>query len=273
MLRRLFYSFPPYVRFLVRRLYFLPYDLFHKNESICPPRGLIYTGSGDFIRQGLQWKDFFILHGFKPNDTFLDIGSGIGRIALGIKDYLHGDYDGFDAIRYGVEWCKKNISSKYANFKFQYIPLYNDLYNSEGIRAAEFVFPYDHHLFDFACAISVFTHLLPDETKQYFAQLGRVLKPSGIAVLTFFVLDAESESKMNESGNDFTFRYKIDDRYSLMNVKVKSANVAYSRKYIMSLLTENNLELIHDDPGSWCGRKNDNELAFQDIWVVKSIKK
>jgi ubiquinone/menaquinone biosynthesis C-methylase UbiE len=42
----------------------------------------------------------------KPDDRVLDVGCGIGRVALHFARFLgeHGRYDGFDAVRVGVDW-------------------------------------------------------------------------------------------------------------------------------------------------------------------------
>ncbi|MBK6391468.1 MAG: class I SAM-dependent methyltransferase [Saprospiraceae bacterium] len=84
------------------------------------------------------------------------------------------------------EWTGvKNITSRNTNFGFQYIDLYNDLYKAKGRSAASFEFPFTQESFDFICAISVFTHMLPDEVENYVRQIALVLKPQGKAVMTF----------------------------------------------------------------------------------------
>jgi hypothetical protein len=129
MMRQIFYSLPPSFRFLARRLRYFPIDVFEnlsgKRPNMTPPRGYIYTGSGDFVKGGEKWLQFFIKKGLKPEQQFLDIGSGIGRIARPLTGFLmrSGRYEGFDAVKLGVDWCEKNISKPYPHFRFQYIPL------------------------------------------------------------------------------------------------------------------------------------------------------
>ena len=43
--------------------------------------------------------------------------------------------------------------------------------------------------FDVIYAASLFTHLLPDETRNYFCETRRVLKPTGRCLFSFFHLD------------------------------------------------------------------------------------
>ncbi|QLH29633.1 MAG: class I SAM-dependent methyltransferase [Candidatus Parvibacillus calidus] len=152
-----------------------------------PPSGLIYTGRGDFIRAGKYWLERFIREGgLKPEDSVLDIGSGIGRMAVPMTKYLtSGRYEGFDAVRQGVDWCKSNIQRKYPNFNFIYADLDNDLYKSKGFNAAEYRFDYPDENFDFAISISVFTHMLKDEIINYLRETSRVLKKGGVLFATF----------------------------------------------------------------------------------------
>lgn len=130
--RELFYKLNPYLRFLARRLYYFPSDLFNsltrKRNSMEPPKGLIYTGYGDFIKHGeLHLKYLCEFANLKPEHHVLDIGSGIGRSAVALTKFINsrGSFEGFDVIKIGVDWCKRKITSRYPNFKFQYIDLKN----------------------------------------------------------------------------------------------------------------------------------------------------
>ena len=269
MMRKLFYQLSPLFRFLVRYVVYLPVDLIlGRKNKILPPRRLIYTGRGDFEKQGMEWLDFFIRDaGLTSNSSVLDIGSGIGRIAIPMMNMLEGPYEGFDVVKTGVDWCRKNISSRKPNFRFQFVDLHNDLYKRKGRNAADYHFPYEKKSFDFICAISIFTHLLPEETENYFRQITRVIKPGGCAVFTFFLLDEETHRLMVKNKNGLQFLYPFG-HYSLLNLGVRSANVAYQRKYIHKLVEESNLKIIKEIKGSWCGRKKNHYLDFQDILVL-----
>jgi SAM-dependent methyltransferase len=269
VLRKIYYALPPKLRFLARKIFYTPIDLLNP-KSDAPPQGLIYTGSGDFIKQGNAWRRFFIeFADLQKDHHFLDIGSGIGRIALPLTTYLTGKYFGFEAMKDGVNWCQKNISSKYPNFTFEYVPLYNDLYNSTGINAAEYLFDYAANFFDVACSISVFTHMLPAEVDNYIKQTQQVLKPGGRLVATFFILDEESESLQKANDSNFTFDHHFE-HYALMSKKVKAANVAFQRTYLNQLFDQYGLEIIHEIKGAWCGREKQHEVGFQDVLVLRN---
>jgi len=265
MLRRIFYRLPPAARFLLRRLWYLPSDVLTKRLEMTPPRGLIYTGRGDFVKQGEEWLAFFISQGLRPEQHFLDIGSGIGRIARALTSYLNGRYEGFDVVKMGVSWCEKNISSRFPHFRFQYVELYNDLYRFSGDSAENFQFPYESDMFDFACAISVFTHLLPTETENYLKQVSQVLKKEGRLVATFFILPEASDFKKLKFHFPFNFGH-----YALMDKSVKHGNVAYNADYLFQLFTQNNFRLIQWLKGSWKGTETLScSLAFQDVVVLE----
>ena len=234
MLRKLYYAIPSSWRFWVRRLVFLPEDLMSSKKELVPPKGLIYTGRGDFLGQGKNYVELFKSYGeLKSDAKVLDIGSGIGRVSIPLTNYLNKDavYEGFDVIELGVNWCKKNITSKYPNFNFTYVPLLNDLYRDSGEDAANYSFHYPDHLFDFSCSVSVFTHMLPKEVENYFNELNRVMKSGGTVFATFFILNEENKAYMNQN-SDFNFNHKMDGYY-LMDAKVKGANVAFEENYLM----------------------------------------
>lgn len=266
MLRKLYYMLPPALRYAVRWLYYLPADLADPPPPMVPPRRLIYTGRGDFVKQGNAWLEFFKEQGLQPHHAFLDIGSGIGRIARALTSYLTGPYHGFDAVKTGVAWCQKNISRRYPNFHFSHVPLYNDLYRASGISAAAYRFPYEKETFDFACAISVFTHLLPDETKNYLQETTRVLKPGGKLVATFFLLTgAPSEQK-----SAFSFPHR-KGTYALMDANVQHANVAYETAFLLHLSEIAGFKLTTQISGSWHDGVTRHPVAFQDVMVWEKI--
>ncbi|MEZ5042090.1 MAG: class I SAM-dependent methyltransferase [Saprospiraceae bacterium] len=276
ILRRLFYALPPSLRFLTRRLYYLPADLLQQfargHSQLAPPKGLIYTGSGDFKQQGETWLNHFKeVGGLQPHHHVLDIGSGIGRIAIPLTQFLDNQarYEGFDVVKLGVQWCEKNITSKYPHFNFTYIPLDNDLYRSRGLNSANFRFPYEDNAFDFIILTSVFTHMLPEEVENYLKEIHRVLRPGGTCMATFFIWNAASE-KHSPSNPSFQFPYDYH-HYRLMDDKVKSANVAYLESYLQTKIQTAGLSLDQTFYGFWSGQKKATCMDFQDVVVMRKI--
>jgi SAM-dependent methyltransferase len=270
MLRKLYYKLPVAMRYWVRKVYYFPHDLLNRRAELVPPMGLIYTGNGDFENQGKDWVLFFKQYAnLHEKSTFLDIGSGIGRIAIPLTSFLKGKYYGFDAVRQGIDWCNSKIATRYNNFHFLYVDLFNDLYKSKGIDAASFEFPYQDDQFDLGCAISVFTHMLPQEVENYLAEANRVLKKDGYLVATFFMLDDESRTLMQHH-SAFCFKYDYE-HYALMDDEVKSANVAYDFHYLTRTFAATGFSVAHYEKGYWCGRSKTSNINFQDIFVLKKI--
>ena len=269
IVRKLFYAMPPAWRFATRRLYYLPLDTWEavtgQRDGLTPPHGMIYTGSGDFRRSGEQSvANFWDFCGLQPNHSVLDIGSGIGRIALPLTRFLdkNGRYEGFDVVKKGVDWCQQHITARFPNFRFQYISLENDLYRSDGGNASSFRFPYDDGSFDFAIANSVFTHMLPDEVDNYLGELNRVLRPGGVCYLTFFLFD---EKTAWPTGFGFPHDYGY---YRLMDDVVKSANVAFEEKHLRRMTAGHGFKIQQLHFGYWRGLPKADCKDFQDIVVL-----
>ena len=275
ILRTLYYRLPTGLRFAARYLIYYPVDVFDKltgrRDNRTPPKRMIYTGGGDFVKIGNhileQLKKYSLI---TPASKVLDVGSGIGRMALPLTNYLTGgSYEGFDIIKSGIRWCQQHISSKFPNFRFTWIPLSNDLYINKGADARKFVFPYEDASFDLVIVISVFTHMLPGEVENYLKEISRVLKPGGHCYATFFILNAKTESSMSIRG-DFDFKFN-HGHYSLLDDKVKSANVAYRENYLDEIAKRNKLDVIEREFGSWSGAYSAGEDNFQDVVILKKI--
>lgn len=273
-LRKIYYILSPSLRFVVRRLFYLPVDWYDKwtgrRGDLIPPKGLVYTGGGDFVKEGKKIRDLFIeIADLKPNAAVLDIGSGIGRIAIPLTEYLNkdGHYEGFDVVKLGVEWCQKNITTRFSNFRFQYIDLDNDLYRATGQNAANFEFLYPSTTFDFSVLNSVFTHMLPAEVENYLKEISRVLKNGGQCYVTFFLLNKHAEVFL-KTDNDFDFPFDYG-HYRLMDDQVKAANVAFQETWLQDVLKSTDLEIKNIYYGYWSGRVKEDCKDFQDIVLLQ----
>jgi SAM-dependent methyltransferase len=240
-----------------------------------PPKRLNFVGSSEFKKVGDEFVKYFKKLGdLQSNDVVLDIGCGIGRIAIPLTKYLtDGELYGFDIDKRGIEWCKKNISKKFSNFHFQYVDIFNKYYNKKGrIHADKFSFPYENDKFDFIFAASVFTHMLPEQINQYLAEIKRVLKPSGKCFLTWFSIDKEAQINISKhrSNCNFIYPYKADVAfYSHKNVP--EAEIGYREGWIIEQLRKSdcceNLKIYH---GGWSNRVE--SFSYQDIFVSEKKK-
>lgn len=76
--------------------------------------------------------------------AILDIGYGIGRLATAFhRKRCNICYDGFDIVKYGVEWCTKTIPPA-EGYNFKYANVHNPFYNPLGKVSAQtykFLYP------------------------------------------------------------------------------------------------------------------------------------
>jgi len=260
---------------VIQKVYFSALDgienTLNLRDPLVPPRTQIFIGGGDFKQTGIEFKDLFIKIGdLKPNESILDIGSGIGRIAAPLTSYLskEGSYEGFDIVEHGIEWSQQNITTRHPNFRFQLANIHNDHYNPKGqYKASEYVFPFPDKKFDFAFLTSVFTHMPKLEVEHYVSEISRVLKPNGRAFVTFFLLNEESRELMKSPKSAHNIQYYVDGRY-IAYPDDPEICVGFDELFVIDLFKKNGMEAkIY--PGSWCGREK--HTSFQDIVLARKL--
>jgi SAM-dependent methyltransferase len=265
---------PPAIKPTVRRIYHLPADLLNsllgRRDPLTPPKGRVFFGGGDFNQVGEEYLRYFVeLGGLRPNERVLDVGCGIGRMAVPLTRYLdnRGSYEGLDVFPKGIAWCQENITPRYPNFRFRVADIKNKEYNPGGrFAASEYEFPYAEASFDFVLLTSVFTHLLPDEVENYLSEIERVLAPGGRCFASFFLLNEESLGLIRSGSSTIDFRHDFGG-YRIKDVQTPEAAIAFLEDYIRSLYAERKLDIaepIHY--GSWPGRRA--FLSYQDIVVA-----
>jgi SAM-dependent methyltransferase len=199
------------------------------------------------------------------NDCVLDVGSGCGRVAIPFTRYLtNGTYHGFDVTLPMVEWCQQNITGRYPNFQFQHADLANTLYTKTGGEAADYTFPYPDDAFDVVFATSVFTHLLPRSAHRYAAEIARVLRRGGRALLTFFLLNDEFREQRAAGNVTIGFPYSHGP-YSVMNEQEPERVLAYEESYAREMLTGAGLDIEGFSYGYW---RVPGGWTFQDAFLV-----
>src|SRR5688572_22089625 len=129
-----------------------------------------------------------LLVGLQSQENLLDVGCGCGSMALFLKDYLDesGHYTGVDIHQPSINWCKKKIAERHANFRFLHIDVKNLAYNPKGAhRAEDYALPFEVQTFDVILLKSVFTHMRPLEVENYIQEVSRLLKSGGRCLMTF----------------------------------------------------------------------------------------
>ncbi len=273
--RKLYYALSPVGRRRVRRLVYWPYDTYmsltRRRDPMVPPKGKIFIGSGDFVAQGRHIAAMLTdLTGMKPDMAVLDVGCGIGRAAVALTSVLSdkGRYEGFDIVRDGIDWCRERITPRHPNFRFTHVDLRNDLYNlSTEAEAADFSFPYPDGSFDRVLLTSVFTHMMPDDMCNYLNEIHRVLRPGGVCLATYFVIDGEALRQMEAGQAYFDFPHDFG-HYRLLDANVREADVAFSFEWLRSAFDNAGLSLSAFHRGTWACAPAATAPDFQDVIIL-----
>ena len=237
-----------------------------------PPRRLrVRVGESDsFNTVGEEFLKYFKeLGGLKPNESVLDVGCGIGRMAVALTRYLDkGSYEGFDILSEGIGWATRNITPKFPNFHFQHVDIYNKSYNPNGnFEAREFSFPYKNDYFDFVLLTSVFTHMLPKDLENYISEISRVMKTGGRCLITFFLLNSESRNLIEAKSSHLDFQYELEG-CRIVDESEPERAIAYDEKRIRMLYKKHRLTIVEPiHYGLWSGKKD--HLSFQDIMIAE----
>jgi SAM-dependent methyltransferase len=229
-----------------------------------PPRRLqVAVGGGGYRLVGEEFRRHFVeLGGLEPHHHVLDVGSGSGRMAYALKDWLTGTYEGFDVMPEAVEWCRRHITPGHPNFRFQVADVRSERYNPDGTyEAADYRFPYDEDSFDFAFLTSVFTHLQRPAVENYVRELARVLRPGGRCFATYFLMNDEADRLMGGPGQ---FAVEQDGQL-VVDERVPERAVAFREDDVYGLHERQGLPIEAVHYGSWCGRTQ--YTSFQDITI------
>lgn len=102
-------------------------------------------------------------------ERVLDFGCGCGRTLLWFREMASGTrFYGTDIDAEAIAWCQGNLP--FATF---------------GVNQPLPPLSYPDEHFDLVYALSVFTHLSEEQQHRWIDELHRVLRPGGIALLTF----------------------------------------------------------------------------------------
>jgi SAM-dependent methyltransferase len=163
------------------RLQFLWHDLAEKNKPHprpLPPTKLRFrvgenVHADNFLETGKRsaasLRAIFDQIGFTldPTKRVLDLGCGCGRTLTWLAE-SQAQWHGCDVDAEAIAWVRANLPRVRASVNNPLPPL-----------------PYEDARFDLLYGISVFTHLDLDYQQQWIAEFARVLKPGGIALMTF----------------------------------------------------------------------------------------
>jgi SAM-dependent methyltransferase len=243
---------------------------FGLGAPLTPPRRLVWSIGGNFDEAGKAYFNYFKTLGqLTPDQSVLDVGCGVGRMAVPLTEYLSpkGRYEGFDIMENVVAWCSKNITPRFPNFRFQWVQIYNKEYNTRAtVQARDFTFPYADASFDFVFATSVFTHMYEADIANYMKEISRVMKPGGRCLLSWFVLTPQALEPMKAGKAALNFAYPVDTAFTA-RLDIPEWAIAFSSETIDKLYRESGFPAPIWYPGNWStAHATDN---YQDFYVAE----
>jgi len=207
--------------------------------------------------------------GLVPEDVILDVGSGQGRMARPLANFLspaQGEYHGLEIVKEGVEFCEKAYAQE-NNFSFYHVPVFNSRYNPTGtVKASDYVFPFPDGRFSFVFLTSVFTHMLEPDVEHYCAEIYRVLKPGGRALVTFYLLEPESLEAVRNGNAEPLLKHEFSEICRTGSLEVPEAAIGYNDDFVVTLLTKLGFAEPTIHLGSWA-RKGER-LTWQDVLIL-----
>ncbi|NMG06646.1 class I SAM-dependent methyltransferase [Brasilonema sp. UFV-L1] len=253
------------------------------DPQLIPPLDLMREEGIDVLEEWFRWSEEWsmllrVYGGITKNSNVLEIGCGLGRIAFPLRYLLSSDgsYDGFEICHDKVIFLQKTFHKAYPNFRFLWANIHNTYYNPKGeVNPVDYRFPYPDNSFDIVYAASVFTHMLPETTANYFQQAARVLKPDGRCLFSFFVLDNYQPGQPRPLGfarPDFNFDHHYGDNgndFAIVTPENPEYMTAYSLDLIKRLAAQAGLELVQAPlPGLWSGSTS-TWIGAQDLVILK----
>ncbi len=233
--------------------------LVNEKNPLIPPPHKIFIGRGNFETIGNDFFQYFQKYGkISPHSVVLDVGCGIGRMAIPFLSFLSpkGQYQGFDIVKSGIEWCENRIAKQRNNFFFKHVDVFNELYDKKGaILPSNFVFPYEQDVFDFVFLTSVFTHMAPEDIRRYLSEISRVLKKNGKALVTVYLNNEESKRNLHEGKSTLPFKYPRDGIHLGLDPISKDNDIALDEEWFLAELNHAGFELdLPIQYGYWSGR-------------------
>jgi len=249
-------------------------------------------GGGDYEKIGVDYLYFFkTLGGLLPADRILDIGCGLGRMALPVLEHQKPPwyrrllspskprYVGMDINAEAVDWCRDHITPHYPAARFERMDVHSPLYNPKGKNSpSDYRFPFSNGSFDFIFLTSVFTHMRPPGVQNYLTEIARILSPGGRCFSTFFLLNDTARELIRENSNLKIFLYglKLDipsfqcrlDGFYAGETEVPEKATAFEETAARSFFKKAGLFIVGDvHYGCWCGREK--HTSYQDIIVAR----
>jgi SAM-dependent methyltransferase len=180
------------------------------------------------------WLDFLSKQYCTASSDVVELGCGCGRIAHPLRgEWFTGTYVGVDLDREMIDYCRNHFPKE--KFSFVLSPHKSATYSPEGAEGQERgegkLVIADAASKDFIFSISLYSHLLEPEMREYLQESARILRPGAIMHLTFFCMEHV------ELGVRWTFGHPMGNSF-VENLRLPEAAVAYKEDYIRGVVRE-----------------------------------
>jgi len=205
------------------------------------------------------------LAGLQPQHRVLDIGSGIGNLAVGLIGFLQGTYDGIEVHTEAVDWCRRAITPRYPTFRFHHADLASGAYNPGGqVTSAAYRFPFRDASFDAIFLGSVYTHLLPDDTAHFVREVARLLAPGGFCVASYYLVNDERREALDAQRSFMSFSVAHPSGVCrLHRASSPESAVAFEEAFIRRLHDDSGLRMRDVRRGQWWnGLAHDQDVVI-----------
>jgi ubiquinone/menaquinone biosynthesis C-methylase UbiE len=157
-------------------------------------------GHGDFELIGRIELDLLKMEGLQPEHTLVDLGCGVGRLAVhAVPSLIGGSYIGIDISQTMLKRAKTRIA--------QAVP--NPPCNVTWIKQTTSRFNLPEKSVDMMCAFSVFTHMEHEDSYRYLKDALRIVKPLGRFIFSCLplTLPCSKEIFLNSASLDLKTRW------------------------------------------------------------------
>lgn len=267
--------FPPPIKRFARIIMYSCIDVYHfitgTRKPMSPPAMTsLLVGGGDFRAIGNSIKDELVTAtGLNEHSTVLEVGCGYGRVAAALTGLIDcpGRYDGVEIVEKAVEWCTKEITSRYPNFSFYHADVSNPYAGREcGKPATSYRLPFESEAYDVVFLTSVFSHMRPEDIKSYLNEISRVMKQHGRCFITYYLIDSFSAAQVSSKQASQNFCHDFGSFLST-HKRVPEQTIAVSEVLVREFYED--AGLVIDEPilyGSWANR--DKYFSYQDVIVA-----
>lgn len=237
-----------------------------------PPPVLMTCGDGDFRAIGAEFLGHFVrLAGLAPHERVLDVGCGVGRMAIPLTQCLseQGSYAGLDVDAAAIAWCARAITPIYPSFRLRHLDAAHPIYNPNGALSAETVtLPLEPSNVNAVLLVSVLTHLDLPAVRRYAAEIARVLAPGGGCFATAFLLNGPSRAGITCGTARPALPDRPEEKVLYAAAAAPLAAVAFDEDALLAAFLAAGLRRRRPAAyGTWSSRRG--AVSFQDICVFE----